>query len=136
MDIISHAVAGACAGAVFGRPVLGAVFGVLPDIVLGVRRKATPNTSYNVTHSLMFVLVVALVCIPLRTWAPVIAAISHIVLDLPTHGLKWAPPLLYPLSDRRYSYDDREWEWFNYSWWRGLAITIMWSMLCLSYVLL
>ena len=133
MDIISHAVAGASVGAVFGRPVLGAVFGVIPDVVLGVRRKVTPNISYDVTHSLAFVLVLTLVCVPLGTWAPVLAVLSHIFLDLPTHGLKWAPPLLYPLSRRRYSYGNEEWEWFNHTWWRGLAITIIWSSICLIY---
>lgn len=118
MDVISHAVAGASVGSAFGRPVLGAVFGVIPDVVLGIHRKAAPNIGYDFTHSLAFVLVVALVCVTLLgTWVPVLAVLSHILLDLPTHGLKWAPPLLYPLSRKRYSFGNTEWEWFNYTWW-------------------
>lgn len=130
MDFVSHAVAGASAGAVFGRPVLGAVFGVLPDVVLGVTRKAAPNIPYNITHSLTFVAVLVPLCAALGTWAPMLAVLSHIVLDLPTHGSQWAPPLLYPLSRRRFSLG-AEWEWFNRSWWRGLVLTISWSFACL-----
>jgi membrane-bound metal-dependent hydrolase YbcI (DUF457 family) len=131
MDIVSHAIAGASAGAVFGRPVLGAVFGVIPDVVLGITRKTAPGAAYDVTHSLLFVLAISLLCAKLDTWAPVLAVLSHIVLDLPTHGSGWAPPLLYPICQRRFSYGE-EWEWFNRSWWRGLVITIIWSLSCLT----
>lgn len=131
MDVFSHAVAGAASGAVFGRPLLGAMFGVLPDVVLGLRRREFPNALYNLSHSMFFLLPVGLVSVLLGTGAPLLAVLSHITLDLPTHGGRWAPSLLYPLKARRYSLG-AEWEWFNASWRRGFLLTLIWSAVCLS----
>ena len=132
MDIVNHAVAGAAVGAAYGRPVVGALFGVLPDLVLGVRRLTVPTPAYNLTHSLSFVIVVgAIAGAVLGSPLPLLALLSHLLLDLPTHGPVWAPPLLYPGSVKRYSYGD-EWEWFSRSWWIGLSITSIWSATWLS----
>ena len=128
MDIISHAVAGAAVGTAFGHPIMGALFGVLPDLVLGVDRHINPPTAYNATHSATFVAGVGLLAgVGLWSVVPALALLSHILLDLPTHGKRWAPPLLYPFSERRYSMGT-EWEWFNRSWWQGLALTLAWSL--------
>jgi membrane-bound metal-dependent hydrolase YbcI (DUF457 family) len=110
--------------------VLGAVFGVLPDLVLSAKRTAFPPERYNMTHSLVFVGMVGAIA----GWAtgsvvPLLALLSHIVLDIPTHGRIWAPPLLYPWRDTRYS-AGAEWEWFSRSWWIGLIITFIWSGGC------
>lgn len=129
MDIVSHALAGAATGIAFGRPVAGAVFGVMPDLVLGIRRKFSPTPAYDLTHSLSFVFACGGLWWALGgTWVAVFALLSHIVLDLPTHGKQWAPVLLYPLHRKRFSYGV-EWEWFSISWWRGLVLTIIWSSL-------
>lgn len=136
MDVFSHAVAGAAVGAAFGRPVLGAVCGVLPDLALATRKRLTlPPTAYNATHSALFVAGVGLLgALALGTVVPLLAVLSHILLDLPTHGRQWAPPLLYPFSERRYSMGT-EWEWFNRSWWLGLGLTLLWSLAWLSVTL-
>lgn len=134
MDILSHAIAGASSGAVFGRPILGMVFGVLPDVVLGVQRKAHPSVLYNLTHSWLAVAVAGIAAVAFDTAAPILAVVSHIVLDLPTHGKQWAPPLLFPFSAKRYSMGD-DWEWGNASWQRGLIVTFIWSITCLSITL-
>lgn len=131
MDIVSHALAGAAAGAVVGHPVAGAVLGVLPDAVLGIKRRQEPNTAYNVTHSLLFVAVCwMLEQMLFGTSVSLIALMSHLLLDIPTHGKKWAPPLLYPFDDIRFSLGE-EWEWFSPSWNGGLVITSIWIFLCL-----
>ena len=128
MDIVSHAVAGACTGAAFGRPILGAVFGVLPDVVIATKsRLQLPTEGYNFTHSLTFLLFFGLMGGGMfQSWVPFLALLSHLVLDIPTHGRIWAPPLLYPFNDRRFSLGE-EWEWFNASWLKGLTLTIIWS---------
>jgi membrane-bound metal-dependent hydrolase YbcI (DUF457 family) len=128
MDIVNHAVAGAAVGAAFGRPIVGALFGVLPDLVLGVKRLTLPTRAYNLTHSLLFSAVVGLVAsVALGSPLPLLALLSHLLLDLPTHGSVWAPPLLYPFSDKRFSYGE-EWEWFSPDWWVGFYITLVWSI--------
>jgi membrane-bound metal-dependent hydrolase YbcI (DUF457 family) len=129
MDILSHAVAGACVGAAFGQPVLGAACGVLPDLALATPKRVTlPTAAYNATHSALFVAGVGLLgAVALGSVVPLLAVLSHILLDLPTHGKLWAPPLLYPFRSTRYSMG-REWEWFNRSWWQGLGLTLLWSL--------
>ncbi len=64
-------------------------------------------------------------------WAAQLAVISHLVLDLPTHGVHWSPQLLYPFLREPLVWGE-EWEWFNESWWFGLSLTIIWSSVCLS----
>jgi membrane-bound metal-dependent hydrolase YbcI (DUF457 family) len=129
MDLFSHAIAGAAMGAAFGRPLVGAVCACLPDMVLGLKRVASPTAAYTVTHSLVFCLIAATVGV----WVglgPVVglAVLSHLLLDLPTHGKAWAPALLYPFSERRFSFGG-EWEFFNRYWFIGLIMTVEWSAL-------
>jgi membrane-bound metal-dependent hydrolase YbcI (DUF457 family) len=132
MDVVSHAIAGACVGQAFGQPVLGAAFGVLPDVVLGVRRQKLPSTAYNATHSLTFVAGAGLAgWLVWGTLAPLLAVLSHILLDFPTHGPRWAPTLLYPFSSERFGIGS-EWEWFNKTWWLGLGLTAIWSLTWLA----
>jgi len=128
MSSLSHAVAGASAGYIFGQPALGALCGVLPDLVLNIRRLLLPSELYNFTHSLAFAGLVGLAGVQFGTAVPSLAILTHLALDVPTHGSTWAPPLLYPLR-RRYSLG-AEWEWFTRSWWTGLGLTFNWSLLC------
>jgi hypothetical protein len=135
MDVLSHAVAGACTGALWGRPLLGAMVAAAPDAVLGVRRKRLPTRLYNATHGLPFIALcsaVAMLAGGVQTACLVaLCLLSHIVLDLPTHGPQWAPPLLYPFNSIRYCFGT-EWEFFNKSWRLGLALTLLWSFVCLA----
>jgi len=140
MDVISHAVAGAATGAAFGRPLLGAVVAVVPDSALWLRpRLARPPALYRAAHGGLAPLLVSAVCLPLfgSQVALVVlwAWISHIVLDIPTHGPDWSPRLFWP-DERPVFTQFEEWEWFNLSWWCGLSLTIMWSSLCLALALL
>lgn len=132
MDIISHAMAGASVGVAFGHPVAGAIFGVLPDLVLLTpKRLAVPPARYKASHSMAFVAGAGLLgWLAFGTVAAPLALLSHILLDLPTHGALWGPQLLYPFSLRVYNYGE-EWEWFNRSWWQGLGLTFLWSLLWL-----
>jgi membrane-bound metal-dependent hydrolase YbcI (DUF457 family) len=137
MDIVSHALAGAAAGAAFGRPFLGAFFGVLPDVVLGIKRRAVPSLAYDFTHSLAGLFVLGFVGTLLTgSIVPQIAIISHLVLDIPTHGEQWAPPLLFPFDRHRFSYGGEEWEWFNPVWCFGFLITMVWSSIWFSVALM
>lgn len=130
MDIGNHILAGAAAGSFFGHPVAGALCGALPDLVLGIKRRPAPTLAYNVTHSAAFAAFAAAAAYAYsgtNAGAAVgLALLSHLILDLPTHGKQWAPVLLYPLSNKRFSYGE-EWEWFSYSWWGGFSVTIFWS---------
>lgn len=131
MDLISHAVAGAATGAAFGRPVLGACVAVTPDLVLGIKRRAVPNTAYDITHCPAFACSIGLAIFAITNSIGIAACVtaclvSHIALDLQTHCSRWAPKLLFPFAQHRHSCGD-EWEWFNRSWWIGLITTILWS---------
>lgn len=129
MDIISHAVAGASVGFAYGRPILGAFCGVFPDLVLGVDRHINPPEPYNATHSLTFVALVGIAgALALGSAVPFLAVLSHIILDYPTHGPRWAPTLFYPMSKARFGHGLQEWEWGNATWWRGLVLTLIWSL--------
>ena len=127
MDIFSHAIAGASVGLAFGNPWLGAAMGIAPDLVLGLRRRPLPTQLYNATHSVLSIIAVGLpIWLIFGTPIPLLALLSHLLLDLPTHGKEWAPTLFYPLSETRYVYGE-EWEWFSESWYVGLCFTIIWS---------
>lgn len=130
MDIVNHAVAGAAAGSIYGQPVLGALVAIVPDLMLFGPRRDAPPLLYDITHSLLFTLAVGAIGLLFGTAVPLLALVSHLLLDLPTHGPRWAPVLGWPLSRQRYSYGE-EWEWFSKSWWRGLALTAIWSGACL-----
>lgn len=132
MDIASHMVAGAAMGAAFGQPVLGAVCAVLPDLVLPVKRIHTVTRLYTLSHSLLAVVIAGgLLWVLLGTVVPLLALLSHVALDIPTHSKKWAPALLYPVSSKRYSLGD-DWEFFSPSWWTGLSLTTLWSAVWLA----
>ena len=133
MDIASHALAGACMGAAFGRPLLGAVCAILPDLVLPVKRITEVTTSYTASHSLL-VIVPSGVSLWVITGSvvPLLALLSHILLDIPTHSKAWAPALFFPLSSKRYSLGP-DWEFFNASWCVGLTLTCIWSFSWLMF---
>lgn len=133
MDIISHAVAGAATGAVFGHPLTGAVVAVLPDLPIFGKRKATPPTLYKFSHSLLAVVLVGLIgsTVGLAVGlAAGFAYLSHILLDSITHSETWAPKWLWP-SVVNVNPPSDEWEFFNAPWWRGFEITLVYSVLCL-----
>lgn len=104
---------------------LGALFGVLPDIIpfapafimriLSGDFQGRPRLSslpewtfsaYNVTHSLVaFAAVFLLVYAITKKWFwPLIAWGFHILSDIPTHTTRFfATPFLWPISDIRYN---------------------------------
>ena len=137
MDIVTHAVVGAATGLPFGRPLMGALIACVPDVVLGWRRKPVPNDLYNLTHGLPFLALNAFVLwilfSPELAVLVALALASHVVLDLPTHGATWAPPLLYPFHTKRYSMGN-EWEFFNESWVTGFLVAVLWSLICVLIV--
>ncbi len=132
MDIISHAIAGASTGYYYGKPVLGAIVGVMPDLVLGVKRKFTPTRLYNFTHCLTLTVIFGyLYWFYAGNGLVLFVLLSHLFLDIPTHGTTWAPPLLYPFKNKRFSLGD-EWEWFSNSWFTGFILTVLWSFLWIN----
>lgn len=138
MDAVIHALVGAVTAYSLGAdPTVGAAIAVAPDLPLGIKRKVTPARAYDVTHSGAFAIATSLAALAVlgSLYAHVILACltSHIVLDLPTHGKIWAPPLLYPLSKKRFSFGE-EWEWFNRSWWQGLYLSTAWCMIWIVFV--
>jgi membrane-bound metal-dependent hydrolase YbcI (DUF457 family) len=139
MDIFTHALVGAATGAAFDRPVAGALYAVMPDLVLGsLKRRRLPTPAYNVSHSLaaLLAVTVAAYLYPAPFGGARIAAcaffcyLSHLILDAATHGPQWAPMLLWPVRIR-FSGGD-EWEWFNTSWFKGFALSLLWSILWLQ----
>lgn len=133
MDIVSHAIAGAAAGVPFGRPLLGAFFGVLPDIVIIGKRRELPSKAYDFMHSIFGVGLFGLAgTYATGSIAPLVAILSHLLLDLPTHGDKWAPPLLFPFDSMRFSCGE-EWEFGNLSWWQGVLFTLLWVVICFNF---
>lgn len=135
MDLITHAVVGAITGLVWQQPVFGAVIAVLPDLTLfSIKRQEHPTRLYNATHSLIGLAVVSAVA---EIWAPefthlvFFCYVSHLVLDLPTHGEYWAPTLLYPHPRRFRMGQCGEWEFFNVNWYRGLIYASLWSATCI-----
>lgn len=133
MDIISHAIAGYAAGYAAGNPVGGMIAGIAPDMVLPLRRIAEPPVAYNITHSLTFILSVGALCYVLSgSLAVMLGLLSHLLLDIPVHGKIWAPPLLFPFKQTRFSPFGLEWEWFNDIWWVGCTINILWCILCVQ----
>jgi hypothetical protein len=143
MDIVTHAITGAVTGQIFGRPILGASVAILPDISLGVARKLHPPEEYDMMHAP----VVMLFCI--FAWCGLfvgilglsvdivkvcmLAYLSHIVLDVQTHGDEWAPMLFAPMSMRRVSLGG-EWEFFNRYWCLGMITAILWNLICLFFI--
>lgn len=130
MDIISHAIAGACTGSYFGKPIEGAVISVLPDLVLGFKRKKQPNDKYRITHSLLNTILFSLVVTDHYLWLWCLT--SHLILDLFTHGSVWSPRLFFPLNNYHMT-GFTEWEFGNRSWLCGLILTLVW---CITWLLL
>jgi len=139
MDIFTHGCVGFATGAVFGHPVIGTIAGVIPDSALWLRsRLACPPPLYRAAHGLLMPFVVALLCLYLFgmdiattvCWA----WFSHILLDIPTHSTEWSPRIFWPDNYPIFT-QFNEWEWFNASWWKGLAIAVIWSALCVVLIL-
>jgi len=134
MDIVSHAIAGAATGALWGHPVAGAVAAVLPDIVIAGPRRALPSTLYRFTHSYLAFLIVSLLVLFIEynlAAAIALAYLSHLWLDAVTHGEQWAPRFLWPLEMVCFK-NIPEWEFGNRTWWLGLLITIVYSLTCFT----
>ena len=90
---------------------------VLPDVSMP-RREDTPPKAYLWAHSIWPVLLL----LPLSSDAS-IGWLSHILLDLLTHGRGFAPRLLYPLA-WRIPGPFGEWEFYNRAWFLGLGVTL------------
>lgn len=140
MDVVTHALAGAATGAAFGRPLLGAVAAVVPDSALWLRpRLARPPALYMAAHGLLAPMFVAAITLPF--FGPIGSAciffawLSHIILDIPTHGEDWSPRLFWP-DTRPVFIGFEEWEWGNRSWRRGLLIAAIWSAAWLAIAML
>ena len=136
MDVVSHALAGAASGAVFGHPIIGAIVAVLPNSVLGLQRRKAPPVAYRYSHSVLTALCVpaALALLPLQHTIPLAVALawlSHIALDVPTHGELWAPRLMYPFSQFKLG-NFIEWEFGSRTWYFGSFLTLVWIAICLA----
>lgn len=137
MDIFTHALVGAVTGGALGHPLLGAVVAVLPDLPLWVqRRPASPPAAYLALHSGLAAVLLAVACALCTyggfisvTFAVTVVAcwLSHIVLDVPTHGNEWQPRLLWP-NKKYLLFPDtiEEWEFFNLTWLIGLKLAVAW----------
>lgn len=128
MDFLSHAVAGAAVGYAFGNPALGAAVALIPDVPIWGKRREAPNAMYDVTHTMIFTLLVGAVVFKyMGTPLVGLALLSHLVLDLPTHGRQWGAMSLFPLTTRRFHWIEHDWELFDINWWVGTLVTIIWS---------
>ncbi len=146
MDVVVHAIVGAGTGAAFGRPILGAVVAILPDMPLWFRRRqAKPPYAYALLHSGPMLAYMAVLfglawgIFGLAWQTPVVvwlAWASHVAIDIPTHAKLWQPKLLWP-SEWVVFPQAQEWEFFNGAWWFGLLISSLWLvvMVCLSALL-
>lgn len=135
MDIFTHAMVGAATGLPFGYPVAGAVAAVVPDVALwGRKRVQVPPTLYQWGHALITPLAALLIIIacghPILANVVYYAWMSHIILDIPTHGQVWAPRLFLPFDKNPTFTCFQEWEWFNHTWWAGFRVSLLWSILC------
>lgn len=137
MDIITHAVVGAATGNLIGRPIIGAFIAVVPDLVLGFKRKRVPTSLYKLTHSPIPMSFLVFGAVGVFTQDPMLSAVlvlcywSHIVLDLFTHADGWGPQLFSPFVRKHYSLGG-DWEWFNGPWWAGLLVSAGWIYVCMS----
>lgn len=135
MDVLTHAIVGAVTGGAFGHPVAGAVAAVLPDVAIWFgKRRAEPPELYKAFHSIPCLGWLALVLAaqePSLRYAVLCSWFSHLVLDVPTHGPVWSPRLLYPFNFRIPTKPEWEWEWFSASWWWGLVLAVIWSLIWL-----
>jgi len=88
---------------------LGAFFGLLPDIIsYGLSRTATLNKwahthRDNFSHSVFFPLIILLMAILFKSQFAILASLAmltHPFCDL--YGIGWGVKLFYPLSDKSY----------------------------------
>ena len=134
MDIITHAIVGGVTGASFGAPLTGVVFGIFPDLAL-VRNKAKRTwiapTIYRAYHSFGFVLAnlpLYFFFEPHYVHTIILALLSHQLLDIFTHRGAFAAQPLWPLSTKTFYQSREEWEFFNRTWWKGLALASGWVL--------
>ncbi len=117
MDVLTHALAGFAIGLKTGQPLTGIAFAIMPDLALGIRRKNEPNTAYRITHSIWFVL-------SFVWWKTAfLAVLSHIFIDIFTHGSKWNPRLFFPFDFHFSCF--KEWEFGNTTYFLGLITTVL-----------
>lgn len=114
MDIFVHAVVGYAVGGP-----AGAVAAVVPDVVLGVQRKAEPTKLYLVTHTVWMTALLFAIYPPLG-----MGHASHLLLDWPTHKSTFCQRPFYPLSNWRLR-GFGEWEFFNRYWGIGLCVSLL-----------
>lgn len=128
MDIFTHAIIGAATGAQYNEPVLGAVIAIIPDLPLIGKRRQEPTELYKYCHSFLGLLTISLLLYAIIDNFELCLAclVSHIVLDLPTHSAKWNPRLFYPNNCHLQNF--KEWEFFNNSWFLGLGVSIIWTI--------
>jgi hypothetical protein len=131
MDVFTHALVGAVTGSTWGHPVLGAVVAVLPDLPIWYgKRRATPPAAYKALHSYTLALAFGLLTyllVGVAAGATVFACwLSHLALDIPTHGPTWAPRLVWPSDWHLPCKEEQEWEWLNRSWWIGFCYSLFW----------
>jgi len=117
MDIFIHGLVGTAIGYKFEQPVTGLLFGILPDFVLGIRRKPHPNTLYRITHSFLFALLFILFPVAF------LSLLSHIFIDIFTHCEEWSPRIVYPHDFHVKIFS--EWEYFNKSYILGLFLSLI-----------
>lgn len=126
MDIVTHAIVGAAIGSSFGHPIIGGISAIVPDIVLGIKRRHKPTNIYDFTHSFLGLFAMSIPFYFLNDQSIFLAVffgvLSHIGLDVITHGKQWAPPLLFPAFSRFTLAD--EWEFGNRPWCFGLLASI------------
>lgn len=139
MDIFTHAIVGAATGALFGRPIAGAVVAVAPDLVLGFKRKLWPTLLYDLTHSPIIVSLLLFGTTvnydPKLSACLILCYLTHIILDVVTHDTEWAPQLFAPFTDLRFG-TNNNWEWFNRPWWGGFFLSLGWVITCAAAALL
>jgi hypothetical protein len=125
----------------------GILFGVMPDLlsfgllflqslVLDLHRIGPPNLAslppyifvlYNISHSLsVWLLIFILIWLILRRpWWPILGAILHILIDIPSHEANFFPtPFLWPWSDFTVN---------GYSWAHPIFLVVNYSLLVIVY---
>jgi membrane-bound metal-dependent hydrolase YbcI (DUF457 family) len=123
MDIVTHAIVGAVTGWPAGHPVAGALVAITPDLTLGLKRHHLPPVSYVLLHSWVGLLAALVVAVAFKADWVFGCYLSHVILDVLTHGKEWTPRLMYP-RDSLFHFE--EWEFFNDTWKFGLGAAGAW----------
>jgi len=120
MDIFTHFAVGFATGTVIDKPITCGVIAILPDVFLfSFKRLKNPTILYKISHTVWIPL---FICIFNPIYA--LAYLSHIVLDVFTHGGKWKTEPFLPIKLNFGNF--HEWEFFNKSYLIGLIISILW----------